>query len=228
MKKISIIVFLGLLIYGFSLFNGFVWDDEVMFQSAGLIPNTVYFRPAISAVYWTIRNVFGPRPFFFHFFQLAFHIGTTVLIFYFLKRFFKEIIALVMAIIFLVHPANVEAVSFVSAMQEVTFTLVGIFGLYLFVIPAKVIDSEATIAQTRRAGIQTKINYVKVFSATLLLLISLLMKETGIVFFPLVFCYLILFKRKQTDVLVSYYSGFQETVFTSRVRGFFRLCASLW
>ena len=58
MKKISIIIFLGLLIYSFGLFNGFVWDDEVMFQKAASIPANVYFRPAISAVYSTIYNLF--------------------------------------------------------------------------------------------------------------------------------------------------------------------------
>ncbi len=187
MKKIWIIIFLGLLIYSPSLFNGFVWDDEVIFQNAGSIPGTIYFRPVISAVYWTIYNVFGSRPFFFHFFQLAFHIGTAVLIYYLFRRFFKKTISFILAIIFLVHPVSVEAISFASAMQEVTFTLTGIAGLYLFV---------------RR----DVINHVSthVFFATFLLLIALLMKETAIVFFVLVFCYLVLFKRKQADVLVSY------------------------
>ena len=185
MKKISIIIFLGLLIYSFGLFNGFVWDDEVMFQKAASISNTVYFRPAISAVYLTIYNVFGPRPFFFHFFQLIFHITTAVLIYYLFRRFFKETISLILAIIFLVHPANVEAVSFASAMQEVVFTLTGIIGLYLFV------SSE-------------NLSITKIFLSTALLLIALLMKETAIVFFVLVFFYLLLFKKNNRAVLISY------------------------
>ncbi len=185
MKKILVIVVLGFLIYGLSLSNGFVWDDEVMFQKAGSIPNTVYFRPAISAVYSTIYNIFGPRPFFFHFFQLIFHIATTVLIYYLFKRFFKETISLILALIFLIHPANVEAVSFASAMQEVGFTLTGIIGLYLFV------SSE-------------NLSITKIFLSTVLLLISLLMKETAIGFFLLVFCYLLLFKKNNRTVLISY------------------------
>ncbi len=156
-----------------------------MFQKAASIPTTVYFRPAISAIYSTIHNVFGFQPFFFHFFQLVFHITTAILIFYLFKRFFKEILALMLALIFLVHPANVEAVSFASAMQEAAFTLTGIVGLYLFV------DTE-------------NLSIVKIILGTCLLLIALLMKETAIVFFVLVFCYLVLYKRKQTNVLVSY------------------------
>ena len=188
MKKIWIIVFLGLLIYSFGLFNGFVWDDEVMFQKAASIPGNIYFRPAISAIYWGIYNIFGPRPFFFHFFQLIFHIGTAILIYCLFKRFFKETISLILALIFLVHPALVEAVSFASAMQEVGFTLVGIIGLYLFV------------GRDGACPVSTK----NILLGTTLLLIALLMKETAIVFFLLVFCYLVIFRRKNQDVLISY------------------------
>jgi len=187
MKKTWTIVFLGLLVYFPVLFNSFVWDDEVMFQKAGSIPGTVYFRPVISALYWGIYNIFGPRPFFFHFFQLIFHIATAVLIYYLFKRFFKETISLILAAIFLVHPASVEAVSFASAMQEVGFTLVGIIGLYLF---------------THRDVIN-HVSTTNIFFGALLLLISLLMKETAIVFFLLIFCYLFLFKKNQI-VLISY------------------------
>lgn len=184
------------------LFNGFVWDDEAMFQKGTSIQASAYFRPAISAVYWTIYNIFGPRPFFFHFFQLIFHIATAVLIYYLFRRFFKETISLILAIIFLVHPANVEAVSFASAMQEVAFTLTGVIGLYIFTT----LDSSVIPVKT---GIQDPLLrgddiYAKVFFGTLLLLIALLMKETAIVFFPLIFCYLILFKRKNQVVLISY------------------------
>ncbi|MEK9169366.1 MAG: hypothetical protein AAB788_01340 [Patescibacteria group bacterium] len=188
MKKILIIIFLGLLTYAPVLFNGFVWDDEVMFQKAASMPSNVYFRPVISALYWGIYNVFGPRPFFFHFFQLIFHIATAVLIYYLFKRFFKEIIFLILAVIFLVHPASVEAVSFASAMQEVGFTLVGIIGLYLFV-GRDVINHVST---------------KNILFGTLFISIALLMKETAIVFFLLVFCYLFLFERKNQIVLISY------------------------
>ena len=198
MKKILVIVVFGFLIYGLSLYNGFVWDDEVSFSSLKNIPTAgVYFRPAISAVYSTIYNIFGPQPFFFHFSQLIFHITTAILIFNIFKCFFKENLSLILTLIFLVHPANVEAVSFASAMQEVGFTLVGIFGLYLFVIPVK-------------TGIQDDIKkhendlFIKIFFGTFLLFTALLMKETAIVFFVLVFGYLLLFKRKPSDVLVSY------------------------
>jgi len=185
MKKIIIITLLGLLVYAPVFFNGFVWDDEVVFQKADATLTNAYFRPAVSAVYSTIYNIFGSRPFFFHSFQLIFHIVTAILIFYLFKRFFKETFAFVLALIFLVHPASVETVSFASAMQEVTFTLIGVIGLYLFV-------SSKNLSMN------------KIFLATFLLLIALLMKETAIVFFLLIFCYLLLFKKNNQAVLISY------------------------
>jgi tetratricopeptide (TPR) repeat protein len=185
MKKIWIIIFLGFLIYGFALSNGFVWDDEVTFQQGASILGNVYFRPAITYIQFIFYNIFGLQPFFYHFFQLIFHIATAILIYHLFKRFFKEMISLILALIFLIHPANVEAVSFASAMQEVAFTLTGIIGLYLFV------GSE-------------NLSIAKVFSATVLLLTALLMKETAIVFFVLVFCYIVLFKKNKQEVLISY------------------------
>jgi protein O-mannosyl-transferase len=187
-KKNLIIVVLGFLVYIFSFSNGFVWDDEVFIQGISSPQSSLagaYFRPAASAIYSTIYNIFGPKPFFFHFFQLIFHIAAAVLIFYLFKKFFKETIALILALVFLVHPASVEAVSFASAMQEVAFTLMGLAGLYLF------INSE-------------NISVPKSLFATFLLIISLLMKETAIVFFPLVFCYLLLFRRKQPKTIINY------------------------
>lgn len=176
MKKILTIIFVGLFVYFPIFFNQFLWDDEVMFNNLGKISPDVYFRPLTSAFYSIIYNIFGFTPFFFHFFQLFFHIVIAVSIYYLLRHFLEETIALILAIIFLVHPANVEAVSFASAMQEIMFVLTGTFGLYLFI---------------------KNNSYVKVFYGTCLLLVSLLFKETAIIFFPLVFCYLFLFKNNK-------------------------------
>jgi len=185
-RKILIIVFLGFLTYAPSLFNGFVWDDEVMFQKmGGMQQGAVYFRPVISTIYWAIFNIFGPRPFFFHFFQLIFHITTAILIYYLFKRFFKETLSLLLALVFLVHPALVEAVSFASAMQEVVFTLVGVVALYI-------------ITSNKTASI------FKVFLSVALLLTAVLLKETAVVFFLLVFIYLYIFQRKNRSSLIIY------------------------
>lgn len=186
MKKSFILIILGIVLYSFSLFNGFVWDDEVVLQQnpsvmndSHSLLNQVYFRPGITAVYSSLYTLFGPHPFVFHSIQVIFHILTALLIFFLFRRFLKENIAFYLSLIFLVHPANVEAVCFASALQEVLFTFLGIVGLYLLV----------------RAK---NISVVNIFISTILITGALLMKETAIMFFPLLLCYVFLFHRKNT------------------------------
>ena len=161
-KKSFIIIFLGIALYSFSLFNGFVWDDEVMFNTQ-LTASQAYFRPIMTVINGTIVTLFGARPFFFHLPSVVFHIATAVLLFYLFKRFFKESIAFFLSLIFLVHPASVEAVCFASALQEILFTFTGVLSLYLFVR-------------------EKNISLATIFGAIILSTMALLMKETGIVF----------------------------------------------
>ena len=183
-KKSFIIIVLGIALYSLSLFNGFVWDDEMMFNTQ-LTAAQAYFRPAMTVVNGTIVTLFGAQPFFFHLFSVVFHIATAVLLFYLFKRFFKESIAFFLSLIFLVHPASVEAVCFASALQEILFTFTGVLSLYLFVR-------------------EKSISLIIIFGAIILSIMALLMKETGIVFFVLIFCYLLLFHRKNTNVIRLY------------------------
>ena len=156
----SIIVFLGLVVYSFGLFNGFVWDDEeqivnnvfvhsiknipILFQSstfnnggAGLSGGT-YYRPLMMTFFSFVYNIFGPNPFFFHFFQLVFHILTAILIYYLFNHFFKEGISFFLALIFLVHPGNVETVAYISAIQDIFYVFFGLLALYLIIKDRKI------------------------------------------------------------------------------------------
>ena len=180
-KKPFILVAVGLLLYGFSLSNGFVWDDEVL-RNHNAVTAQAYFRPVMSWIYATLFTLFGSQPFFFHLFSVGFHIGTALLLFYIFKRFFKENIAFFLSLLFLVHPANVEAVCFASAMQEVLFTFTGLLGLCLLVR-------------------LEELSFVTLLTSTALFTAALLMKETGIVFFPLTFFYLLLFHKKNRTAL---------------------------
>ena len=187
MKKSVIIIVLGVILYSFSLFNGFVWDDElyiqqnpVASQETQTLTLSLYFRPAMFLIHFLLFALFGHQPFFYHLASVASHIVTAILLFYLFKHFFKENIAFFLSLLFLVHPANVEAVCFASALQETLFTFAGILGLYLLV-------------RLKTTSIIT------IFTSITLSMLSLLMKETGIVFFVLTFCYLLLFQRKNTQ-----------------------------
>lgn len=174
-KYTTILIILGTILYSISLFNGFVWDDELMFNTH-LSAAQAYFRPAMSVINRSLSTVFGSQPFIFHLASVGFHIATSVLLFYILKRFFKEYYAWFLALLFLVHPTNVEAVSFASALQEIVFTFIGLAGLFLCVR-------------------SKNISIITIFLSILLCTTALLTKETGIVFFAILFCYLLLFHR---------------------------------
>jgi len=199
-KKIWIIVFLGLVVYSFGLFNGFVWDDEeqivnnvfvhsvknipLLFQSstfntggAGVLSGT-YYRPLMMTFFSFVYQIFGPNPFFFHLFQLSFHILTAILIYYLFKHFFKESISFFLTLIFLIHPASVEAVAYISAVQDIFYILFGILALH-FVIKSK-----------------EQFEFRNIFLINLFLFLALLSKETAILFFILIFIYKLIFDRK--------------------------------
>ena len=171
-----------------------MWDDE-LYLNFNAPPLQVYFRPVMTLIYGTILALFGAQPFIFHLIPVLFHILTAVLLFYLFKRFFKENLAFFLSLVFLVHPANVEAVCFASASQEVLFTFTGILGLYLLV-------RSKTISI---GGILLSIIFFTM---------SLLMKETGIVFFALAFIYLIIFHRKNISSIQLYVAFAIVMVFT--------------
>ncbi|PIU37508.1 hypothetical protein COS77_00685 [Candidatus Roizmanbacteria bacterium CG06_land_8_20_14_3_00_34_14] len=199
-KVVWIFILIGLLVYGLSLFNGFVWDDEeqivnnvfvhsvknipLLFQSstfntggAGVSAGT-YYRPLMMTFFSFVYQLFGPNPFFFHLFQLFFHILTAILVYLMFKHFFKEMTAFFMAIIFLVHPAGVESVAYISAVQDIFYVLFGILAFYI------VIKNRA------------KFEFKNIFLINTLLFLSLLSKETAILFFIIIFIYQLIFDRK--------------------------------
>lgn len=137
----------------------------------------LYYKPLMTTAFSFIYTFFGPRPFFFHLFQVGLHIANSVILFLIFKSLFKkERLSFVLAMVFLVHPVNVETVVYISALQDTLFFFFGILALYVLV---------------RKESWQASL------PASLFLLLSLFSKETGIVWFAICFLYLFAFKKKQ-------------------------------
>ena len=200
-KIIIIIIFVGLLIYANALSNNFVWDDVgqiinntkahsmqnifVFFQGGTFDPGNnldklagTYYKPMMTVLFSVIYSVFGQQAFYFHFFQVFLHIINAIMVFLLFLRFFSKRIALFLSLLFLVHPINVEAVSYISALQDVLFFFFGFLCLLL-------------VANVKK---DSKKYYFTVF---LLLLFSLLSKETGIIFVFIIPLYFLLFNSKK-------------------------------
>lgn len=190
LKAIHIIVIVGFIVFGNMLFNGFVWDDKpyVIFNPeirslnlGGLLGDNLFNTGGqyrmVPAVYFSILySLFKDISFFYHIIQLIVHIANACFLFIVVKHFLKPPSALFLVLIFLVHPMQVESVSYIASSVNPLF--------FLFGITAFMLSFKENIS-IRRA--------IMIFS---LLLLSVLTKETGGLFFIVILLYQILFSKK--------------------------------
>lgn len=178
----AVVLALGLAIYGTSLQNEFVLDDEAQVKNNALADSLanlgeifrgastkeqgalqsygIYFRPLMIATYAVIKSTFGATPTPFHLVQLAIHLANAILLFVLFHRFASVAVALIGSLVFLSHPMNVEAVVYIAALQDPLFAVFGLGALVLA-------SAEGPVSWRRAAGVAP------------LFLLSLLAKETG-------------------------------------------------
>jgi len=125
-----LIILLTAGVYAVSLGNGFVLDDQLIIvknpQTLSLqsVPEVLlspdiikpYYRPLNRATYILDYQLFGMNPAWYHAVNILVHLGSVLLLYTLCRRLFEDSgTALAVALIFAVHPANSEAVNFVSA-----------------------------------------------------------------------------------------------------------------
>jgi len=198
-QLIFIILVFGFLVYLNSLFNGFVWDDEEQilnnvairsfsnlplifksstFPTGGAGLSGWYYKPLMTFSFMLNYSIWGLSPFGFHLFQVLLHLTNGILIFLIFSELFSlPLFSCLAAIFFVVHPANTESVTYISAVQEVLFTF---FCLLAFLLVLRV---------KRGRGL--------IFSSFLIFL-ALLSKETAILAIPVILVYFFLFERERT------------------------------
>ncbi len=186
-RIIYFLIAITFLIYSLALFNGFVWDDEeqVVNNSAvyslrnipqhflGSTFNTggaggssgIYYKPLMSTSFTILYIIGGGRAFLFHLFQIILHTANVVMIFLLFKQIFKKNdLATLLALVFAIHPFNVEAVVYISALQDVQFLFFGLLSLIIFIYRQRL----------------KKIN--PLFLSSIFILAAMLSKETGSLF----------------------------------------------
>lgn len=201
---IYIIIFIGLLLFARGLTNGFVGDDQLQilqnikvhsvanitsffagstYETAGGSAITgIFYRPVMLTVFSVLYSLTGPNPIIFHFAQVALHVAVAVLLFLFLRKFFPDIGAFFLSLIFLVHPANSEAVLYTANLQEVLFLLFGMTALFL---------------------VQKSFTSWKKWLIPVFVLLSLFSKESGVLFLIIIPLYSWIFDRKQLSFLLN-------------------------
>jgi hypothetical protein len=196
LKAIHWIVVIGIIVYANMLFNGFVWDDVLQIESNSYIQHgqffyyfthTIgpYYKPLMFFTYTLLFQFFQLNAFPYHFLQLALHIINSILVFFLLKYFFKNnTVSFTLALLFLIHPVNEETVAYIADYQDVLFTF---FGLTALLVIYK----------------QTFKKYSN-FAITFLLLLSVLSKETGILFIAVNILSSIFFKKQEKIKTIVY------------------------
>jgi len=189
---------LGFVVYGLSLFNGFVWDDEeqvvnnLAIRSLVNLPffftqstfNTgggsnmggMYYKPLMTAFFSLISLFSGQNAWGFHLVQFVLHSLNSFMIFKLFGKFMKKEWAMLGGLLFLVHPGNVESVVYVSALQEILFMFFGLLALLV--------------------ATHEKLKPQDWLTLGVLLFLSALGKETGILFWVGVLGYFGLYKKE--------------------------------
>jgi tetratricopeptide (TPR) repeat protein len=118
-----------------TIFSKSVWS----FQSKAAVSN--YYRPLMHSVYLLDYQLFGLNPLGFHFVNILFHCGATVLVFLTIRRLLPECLedpvylspAFIAAILFASHPIHTAAVTWIAGLPDVGFTLFYLLSFYLYV-----------------------------------------------------------------------------------------------
>lgn len=157
---IGIIMFTSISIYLLAIKNGFVLDDKIQIIENPLIKDfrnipkiftsgilsymnsgagSNYYRPIMNIIYMMDYYLFGLKPWGFHFINILIHSATSILVFIFLKQFLKKATqqrasfpAFVAALLFATHPIHTEAVVWVAAVPELSYTLFFLLALYFY------------------------------------------------------------------------------------------------
>ncbi len=213
-----LIIILVLMVYLPIFTNGFVWDDEEQivanetiqninnipklflsstFNSGGAVSmGGLYYKPLMPLSFTLLYSLFENISWGYHFFQLVLHIATCFVLYKLLKNLLKNelpsspvktqnaitnnTMALAITAIFAIHPGNVESIAYMSSLQEILYSF---FGLSSFLLLIKSLRNHI-------------INYKQISLSLVLLFLALLGKESGIVYFPIIFFYLLLFNKK--------------------------------
>jgi len=182
-------VLLALLCYSTSLLNGLTYDDRALILDNPRLADLRDWRALWLSDWWQLVQseeevnpqrdrlyrpltlftfalnyaLHGHQPFGYHFVNVLLHAGVCLLVYYFARRWTDDqVVASLASVLFAIHPVHVEAVANVVGRAELLATLFLLAGL-LALHPRR---TPPTIGQA--AG------------ASLLFLLAVLSKETGI------------------------------------------------
>ncbi len=201
---ITILIAIGFFVYFFNLNNPLFWDDDdwiirnnfvhtiswdnIKFwlthnTLAGVGMKSNYYRPFLFFTFALNYIISGIKPFSYHLFNNLIHIANGLLIFILVYKIFKKKLFVFLAsLIFLIHPLQTEAITYVSGRGDALVTFFMLLAL-LFFYKAENDSLDGTSIK-------------KIFSLIFLVL-GLLSRETAIIFPFLALVFYISFISKE-------------------------------
>ena len=206
LKYILITILIGIITYLPSLFGQFVWDDEDFvnqntyvishrydkfftsqaIEGRGKLSN--YYRPIQMSAYSLVHQLVGFNPPVYHAINIIVHIAAALVLYYFLLTLTSlPLISYISSILFLIHPLQTEAVSYVSGLSDPLVALFGFLSLTFFIKSAR--------------------HPLFLIVSLLAFILSLLSKEIGLAFFGILVLLAVLKKRPLTSLLPFFLSS---------------------
>ncbi len=142
------LILIGLLVFTFGINSELFWDDYILFGT-DVIPeapsifsywdNSVHFYktwPLSYMIHYTLWNLVGDAYWLYKYLNLALHIATACLIYKMLKDY-KFFAPFLVALLFLIHPMQVESVLWISQLNTILSTLFFIICLFFLLKSTK-------------------------------------------------------------------------------------------
>ena len=119
------------------IFSKSVWS----FQTGTKTSN--YYRPLMHTFYMFSYHIFGLKPWGFHFVNILFHAGVSVLVFIITMKLLQKfqfsssdshlLPASIATLLFASHPIHTEAVTWIAGLPDVAFTFFYLLSFYLYI-----------------------------------------------------------------------------------------------
>ncbi len=193
----------GFFLYAFNLKNGLFWDDEdwiinnpavhvfnatnlkFIFSHdtlAGIGLRSNYYRPVLFLSFMLNYIISGTKPLVYHLTSNLIHLANAVLIFFLLKRFDlgsqkrSNLVAFLASLMFLIHPLQTEAVTYISGRGDPLSVFFMLLALYLWNN-----DLEGRYGKTVDNSLKRHSMSLRVFSVIFMIL-AVLSRETAFLF----------------------------------------------
>jgi protein O-mannosyl-transferase len=144
------LLIIAFLCYANALQNGFVFDDnghvlrDKSFRSLSNLPRLLVasYRPLRDISYALDFALWGEGAFGFHLTSVLIHIGNTLLVFALVRRFTREVLPPTLAaLIFAIHPVQVDAVAYISGRRDVLFSFFYLVSFHCYLTYRKLVSN---------------------------------------------------------------------------------------